>query len=157
MKKKATFAMYIAAYLEKLKQLSKRKVVVICPMGIATSKLLYYKLMNEIPEIEIVQVGSIKQLEEGEIQQMVDSYNLYSAAIRVTIPHVVVSPFLRPEDKKLIKDILKIGKGELTGDIAEEGMFDERLISPQISVNSSREVIKLLGNVLIKMDLQKKD
>jgi len=28
--------------------------------------------MNEIPEIEIVQVGSIKQLEEGEIQQMVD-------------------------------------------------------------------------------------
>lgn len=147
---KGYIAMYIAAYLEKLKQLSKRKVVVICPMGIATSKLLYYKLMNEIPEIEIVQVGSIKQLEEGEIQQMVDLIISTVPLSGVTIPHVVVSPFLRPEDKKLIKDILKIGKGELTGDIAEEGMFDERLISPQISVNSSREVIKLLGNVLIK-------
>jgi PTS system galactitol-specific IIA component len=38
----------------------------------------------------------------------------------------------------------------LTSDIAEESMFDERLIFPQISVNSSRGVIKLLGNALIK-------
>ncbi|RIE16275.1 BglG family transcription antiterminator [Candidatus Cryosericum septentrionale] len=150
---KGYIAMYIAASLEKIKQPTKRKVVVICPMGVATSKLLYYKLTNEIPEIEIVQVGSIKELEEGEIQQIVDliiSTVPLSGVKGVKIPYAVVSPFLRTEDRKLIKEILKIRKGELTSDIAEEGVFDERLIFLQISVNSSREVIKLLGNVLIK-------
>jgi mannitol operon transcriptional antiterminator len=147
---KGYIAMYIAASLEKIKQLSKRKVVVICPMGVATSKLLYYKLTNEIPEIEIVQVGSIKELEEGEIQQIVDLIISTVPLSGVKIPHVVVSPFLRTEDKKLIKEILKIGKGALTSDIAEEGMFDKTLIFPQISVTQSKEVIKLLGNALIK-------
>jgi len=147
---KGYIAMYIAASLEKLKQPSKRKVVVICPMGVATSKLLCYKLLNEIPEIEIVQVGSIKELEEGEIQQIVDLIISTAPLSGVKIPYAVVSPFLRPEDKKLIKEILKIGKEKLISDIAGEGMFDERLIFLQISVNSSREVIKLLGNALIK-------
>jgi mannitol operon transcriptional antiterminator len=147
---KGYIAMYIAASLEKIKQPSKRKVVVICPMGVATSKLLYYKLTNEIPEIEIVQVGSIKELEEGNFTQKVDLIISTVPLSGVKIPHVVVSPFLRPEDKKLIKEILKIGKEALTNDIAEENMFDEGLIFPQISVNSSRKVIKLLGNALIK-------
>jgi mannitol/fructose-specific phosphotransferase system IIA component (Ntr-type)/galactitol-specific phosphotransferase system IIB component len=147
---KGYIAMYIAASLEKLKQPSKRKVVVICPMGVATSKLLYYKLTNEIPEIEIVQVGSIKELEEGEIQQIVDLIISTVPLSGVKIPHVVVSPFLKPEDKKLIKEILKIGKKELTSRTANESMFNNRLIFQQISVNSSRETIKLLGNALIK-------
>jgi mannitol/fructose-specific phosphotransferase system IIA component (Ntr-type)/galactitol-specific phosphotransferase system IIB component len=147
--------MYIAASLEKIKQPSKRKVVVICPMGVATSKLLYYKLTNEIPEIEIVQVGSIKELEEGNFTQKIDLIISTSQLPELKTPYVVVSPFLKPEDKKLIKEILKIGKGALTSDIVEEGMFDERLIFPQMCVNSSREVIKILGNALIRYGFAK--
>ncbi|MGC8721954.1 MAG: BglG family transcription antiterminator [Caldisericaceae bacterium] len=148
-------AMYIAASLEALKQPVRKKVAVICPMGIATSRLLYYKLTNEIPEIEIVQVGSIKELEEGNFTQKVDLIISTMPLSGVKIPHVVVSPFLRTEDKKLIKEILKIGKVAFINDTAEEGMFDERLIFPQISVNSSREVISILADALVKAGFAK--
>ncbi len=147
---KGYIAMYIAVSLEELRKPTKRKVVVICPMGIATSKLLYHKLANEIPEIEIVKVGSIKEFEEERFAKKIDLIISTVPLLGVKIPYVVVSPFLRTEDKKLIKEILKIEKGVFTGDIIGEDIFDERLFFPQISVNSSRQVINLLSNALIK-------
>jgi len=147
---KGYIAMYVAASLEELKQPIKRGVAIICPMGIATSKLLYYKLINEIPEIEIVQVGSIKELEEGPFARKVDLIISTSQLPELKAPYVVVSPFLKPEDKKLIKEILKIGKERLTMNIHEKCFLDEKLLFIQISVNSSREVIRVLGNALIR-------
>lgn len=152
---KGYIAMYVAVSLEKIRQPRKKKVAVICPMGLVTSKLLYYELMNEIPEIEIVQVGPIKELEEGKIQQMVDLIISTVPVYNVNIPHVVVSPMLQQEDKKRIREMLKTGRGNLTGNIAEEGVFDKSLIFPQISVNSSREVIELLESALVKQGFAK--
>lgn len=143
-------AMYIAASLERIRQPTRKKVVVICPMGVATSKLLCYKLLNEIPEIEIVQVGSIKDLEEGDIFQEVDLIISTAPLSEVKIPYAVVSPFLRPEDKKAIEEILRVGKGELASRTTNESMFNDRLIFQQIGVNSSTETIKLLANALIR-------
>lgn len=152
---KGYIAMYIAVSLEKIRQPRKKKVAVICPMGLVTSKLLYYELMNEIPEIEIVQVGPIKELEEGKIQQMVDLIISTVPVYNVNIPHVVVSPMLQQEDKKRIREMLKTGRGNLTGNIAEEDVFDKSLIFPRISVNSSREVIELLESALVKQGFAK--
>jgi mannitol operon transcriptional antiterminator len=152
---KGYIAMYVAICLEKVRQPRKKKVAVICPMGLVTSKLLYYQLMNEIPEIEIVQVGAIKELEEGKIQQMVDLIISTVPVYNVNIPHVVVSPMLQQEDKKRIREMLKTGRGNLMGNIGEEGMFDKSLIFPQISVNSSREVIELLESALVKQGFAK--
>jgi transcriptional antiterminator/mannitol/fructose-specific phosphotransferase system IIA component (Ntr-type) len=152
---KGYIAMYVAICLEKVRQPRKKKVVVICPMGLVTSKLLYYQLMNEIPEIDIVQVGAIKELEEGKIQQMVDLIISTVPVYNVNIPHVVVSPMLQQEDKKRIREMLKTGRGNLMGNIGEEGMFDKSLIFPQISVNSSREVIELLESALVKQGFAK--
>jgi mannitol operon transcriptional antiterminator len=152
---KGYIAMYVAVSLEKIRQPRKKKVAVICPVGLVTSTLLYYELMNEIPEIEIVHVGSIKELEEGKIQQVVDLIISTVPVYNVNIPHVVVSPMLQQEDKKRIREMLKTGRGNLTGNIAEEGVFDKSLIFPQISVNSSREVIELLESALVKQGLAK--
>jgi len=147
---KGYIAMYIAASLEKIRQPRKKKVTIICPIGIVASRLLYYELMNEIPEIEIVQVGSIRELEDKKIQQTVDLIISTVPIYNVDIPHVVVSPMLSPEDKKLIREKLKLGKGELTGDTAEESTFDKRLIFLQIDASSSGEVIRLLGKMLVR-------
>lgn len=103
---KGYIAMYVAASLEKERQPRKKKVAIICPMGLVTSKLLYYEVMNEIPEIEIVQVGPIKELEEGRIQQTVDLIISTVPVYNVDIPHVVVSPVLNQEDKKQIRESL---------------------------------------------------
>lgn len=147
---KGYIAMYIAASLEKIKQPTKRKVVVICPMGVATSKLLYYKLTNEIPEIEIVQVGSIKALEEEDFAQKVDLIISTIQLPELKTHYIVVSPFLRPEDKKIIKEILNIGKGELALNIGGRCLLDEKLSFIQVSFTSSKEAIEFLANALIK-------
>lgn len=142
-------ATYIAALIERLKQQSKRKVAVICPMGVATSKLLYYKLINEIPEIEIVQVGSIKEIEKGENQQGVDFIISTVPLPGTKIPYVVVSPFLGKDDKKIIRDMLRAKEKEIEGPL-ETGILHTELIFPQLSVKSSLEVIQILGSALIR-------
>ncbi len=153
---KGYIAMYVAVSLEKMRQPRKKKVAVICPMGIVTSKLLYYELMNEIPEIEIVQTGPIKELEEGKIEQTVDLIISTVPVYNINIPHVVVSPMLQQEDKKRIREMLKTERENLTSDIAEEGVFKKNLIFPQISASSSKEVIELLEGALVSQGFAKK-
>ena len=142
-------AMYIAASIEKIKRPTKRKVIVICPMGVVTSKLLCYKLTNEIPEIEIVKVGSVKDLQDSNLTQKIDLIISTVPLSGLKIPFVTVSPLLRQEDKKLIKEALKLGKGENAGISNNQALLNNMLIFPQVGVSSSKEVIELLGNALI--------
>jgi activator of the mannose operon, transcriptional antiterminator len=142
-------AMYIAASLEGIGRPARRKVVAICSMGVASSKLLYYKLLGEIPEIQIVQARSIKELEDGGILQEVDLIVSTAPLSGLKIPYVVVSPFLRPEDKRAIEEILRVGKGRLTSRTTNESMLNEGLIFQQVGASSSTEAIILLGNALI--------
>jgi transcriptional antiterminator len=100
-------ALYIAASVEKVRRPAKKRVVVICPMGIATSKLLCYKIAREIPEIEVVQAGSIRQLEEGRVTREVDLIVSTVQLPEIETPSVVVSPFLTTEDKNAIKRLLR--------------------------------------------------
>ena len=142
---KGYIALYIAAALEKIRQSRKKRVAVMCPMGIVTSELLRYELMNEMPEVEIVQVGSIRELKEGRLQQAVDLVISTVPIYNVSMPHAIVSLPLQSKDKQMIREMLEIESG--TGGT---GILDSRLLCPQIDVNSSREVIKLLGNMLVK-------
>lgn len=147
---KGAIAMYVAALLEKARQPCKKKVAVICSMGIVSSKLLYYELTNEIPEVELVQVGSIRELEEGKIQGTVDLIISTVPVYNVNVPHIIVPPILGLKDKRSIRAMLKTGKGDWTGDTAARSIFDRGLICPQVNAGSWREVIKLLGNRLVK-------
>lgn len=142
-------AMHLAASLEKLKKQRKQKIVVICPLGIATSKLLCEELLNEIPEAEIVQVGSIRDIEEGKIQKGADLIISTVPLYGVKLPFVVVSPILRIEDKKIIRDMLK-KRESVSHNESYQSILNSTLILPKMDVSSSSEVIKLLGNTLIK-------
>ena len=142
-------AMYIAASIEKIKQPTKRKVIVICPMGVVTSKLLCYKLTNEIPEIEIVKVGSVKDLQDSNLTQKIDLVISTVPLSGLKIPFVTVSPLLRQEDQKLIKEALRLGKGEKLGISNTQTLLNNTLIFPQVGVGSLKEVIELLGNALL--------
>jgi PTS system galactitol-specific IIA component len=118
-------------------------------MGVVTSKLLCYKLTNEIPEIEIVKVGSVKDLQDSDLTQKVDLIISTVPFSGIKIPFVTVSPLLRQEDQKLIKEALKLGKGENAWISNSQTLLNNTLIFPQVGVGSSKEVIELLGNALL--------
>jgi mannitol/fructose-specific phosphotransferase system IIA component (Ntr-type) len=118
-------------------------------MGVVTSKLLCYKLTNEIPEIEIVKVGSVKDLQDSNLTQKVDLIISTVPLSGIKIPFVTVSPLLRQEDQKLIKEALKLGKGENAWISNSQTLLNNMLIFLQVSATSSKEVIELLGNALL--------
>lgn len=143
-------AIYFAVFLEKLNQPSKKKVAVICPMGVITSKLLRYKLTSEIPEIEVIQGESLEGLEGGMgIQKDVDFVISTAPLANLEIPYVIVSPFLTSEDKKLIKAVLRTDRKKSLSRTTEDALNDN-LLMLQVDVGSSEEIIELLGSALVK-------
>jgi len=150
-------AIYFAVFLEKLNQPSKKKVAVICPMGVITSKLLRYKLASEIPEAEVVQGESLEGLNGGkEIQKEVDFIISTTPLPNIEIPYVIVSPFLTAEDKKLIKAMLRIDRKKSLGNTSKDSLNDD-LILLQVEAGSSEEVIELLGRALVKHGFARRD
>jgi mannitol/fructose-specific phosphotransferase system IIA component (Ntr-type) len=106
-------------------------------------------LTNEIPEIEIVKVGSVKDLQDSNLTQKIDFIISTVPLSGLKIPLVTVSPLLRQEDQKLIKEALKLGKGENAGISNTQTLLNNMLIFLQVSAMSSKEVIELLGNALL--------
>jgi transcriptional antiterminator len=150
-------AIYFAVFLEKLNQPSKKRVAVICPMGVITSKLLRYKLTSEIPEVEVIQGESLEGLKGGkEIQKDVDFIISTAPLANIKIPYVIVSPFLTQEDKKLIKAMLRTDKKKSLSRTTEDSLNDNLLLL-QVEADSSVEIIGLLGNALVKYGYARSD
>jgi len=143
-------AMYIAMAIEKLKRQKKTKVVLICPMGIATSKLLYFELINQMPEVEVLQINSFKDILEGKLDPAIDLIVSTVPLPDIKIPNVVVSPFLNNDDKKIIREALRIKKQNTKAHfcLGSGDNLDESIIFVNIETNSDTEIIKLLGHAL---------
>ena len=150
-------AIYFAFFLEKLNQPSKKKVAVICPMGVITSKLLRYKLTSEMREVEVIQGESLEGLKGGkEIQKDVDFIISTTPLANIKIPYVIVSPFLTGEDKKLIKAMLRTDKKKSLTRTTED-VLNDNLLLLQVEADSSVEIIELLGNALVKYGYARSD
>lgn len=154
-------AMYLAMAVEKARhqKRKRKKVVVICAMAMATSSLLFWKLLNEMPDIDVVQVGSYKDILEGKIDLDIDLIISTIPLPQLNIPHVVISPFLSTKEKEVIRKILGIAKYKLEypSVLGIENVLEEKLIFVNIELKNSKEVIKLLGGALIKNKYVKND
>lgn len=146
---KKYIALYVAACLEKVRDTQRKKVAVVCPLGIVSSELLYYRLKNEMPEMEITQVGSIRELSRTEILDSVDFIISTVPVHDLVIPHVVVSPVLGIEDKRLIRKMLA-SRTSVAGRSGTPNLLDERLICAQVDARSPRAVIELLSGLLVQ-------
>ena len=154
-------AMYLAMAVEKTRhqKRKRKKVVVICAMAMATSSLLFWKLLNEMPDIDVVQVGSYKDIVEGKIDLDIDLIISTIPLPQLKIPHVVISPFLNTKEKEGIRKILGIVRHSLEHPsvLDVESVLEEKLIFVNIELKNSKEVIKLLGGALIKNKYVKND
>jgi transcriptional antiterminator len=146
-------AMYIAVASEKVRheRVKRKKVAVVCSMAVGTSSLLFWRIMNEMPEIDVVQVGSYKDIVEGKIEPNLDLVISTIPLPNIGVPYVVVSPFLNPDERKEIREKLGIAKKtKILSFSSVEEALDEELICIDLTARDYKEVIRIVGNRLIE-------
>jgi len=147
-------AMYIAMAIEKIKHQKKKrkKVAVICAMAIGASSLLFWRVLNEMPDIDVIQVGSYKDIVEGKIDPNIDLIISTIPLPETKIPHIVVSPFLNAKERKTIREILDIAKYRWKyPSVAKIGeILDTKIIFANVKVEKAKDIIKILGEALVK-------
>jgi mannitol operon transcriptional antiterminator len=92
-------AMYLRAALERLRSAPRCRVLVICPMGAATSQLLASRLGAEFPQLEVVDVLSIREFLARPLTEA-DAVisTVRSLPVQIRLPMIHVSPLLPRED-----------------------------------------------------------
>jgi len=90
------------------------KALVICPTGIGTSKMLASRVKKEIPEIDTIDISSIKEI--GEKLDLED-YDVILSTVRlpfISTEYVLVNPLLSEENIDTIKEYLQNHLDSLT-------------------------------------------
>ncbi len=90
------------------------KALVICPTGIGTSKMLASRIKKEIPEIDSIDIRSIKEI---TTQVDLSVYDLIISTVRLPFMHVeyiLVNPLLSKENISTIKTFLQNNLENLT-------------------------------------------
>ena len=152
-------AMYIATAVEKIKhtRIKRKKIAVVCAMAMGTSSLLFWRLLNEMPDLDVVQVGSYKDIVEGKLSKEVDLVVSTIPLPPLQVPHIVVSPFLNSDERREIREILGIAKGKCpypSKDKVSE-ILDRSVIIPQLKAANWKEAVSVLGEQLFKKGLVK--
>lgn len=127
------------------------KVVIVCPTGIGTSKLLAVKIEQSFQNIHVIEVISaihinVERLKQKGIDFIISTVELPSVAY----PNICVSPMLREEDVMLLKDMVKQAlltpKIEVKEEIAQKPALSEKIGNIQ-AIGS--QILKLLADVKI--------
>ncbi|WP_164906146.1 BglG family transcription antiterminator [Thermoanaerobacterium thermosaccharolyticum] len=98
--------MHVGAAIERQRTEKKLKALVICPNGIGTAKILSEKLKSVFPEIDSIDIGSIREKDEA------NDYNLIISTVKLYDNDesndniIIVSPFLTLADIKKIREYI---------------------------------------------------
>lgn len=111
--------MHIGAALERQnKHEKKNSMLIICPNGMSTAKMLYHKIRNEFPEFETIDICSLRDMHD----KIKDGYTMVVSTVNIEpkiLPDLtVISPFLPNEDIEKVRETLaRAGK---EGDFKKE-------------------------------------
>lgn len=147
----AYLALYLEAFLERQRtNHSRLRVIIVCSTGLGSAQLLAAKVRKEFPELQIVGVLSIQELQTKSLRNV----DLVISTIQIQlsrIPTVVVSPLLEGEELQSIKNMVQQSK------YAQKTKNSEfkKLIFPEMTfanspLSSWQEVIQFIGEKLIK-------
>ncbi len=152
-------AMYIAMAIEKIryKRRQRKKVAIVCTMAIGTSGLLFWRLLNEFPELNVVQIGSYEDIINKKMEEDLDLIISTIPLPDLSIPHIVVSPFLNQEEQNRIRKTLGITRKSYIYNNSKDQIIDENLIIPNLEADTWKKVIKILGEVLYVHGYVKKE
>lgn len=108
--------MHIGAAIERQQGIqSKLRVLVICPNGISTVKILCGKLKTKFPEIDEIDACSLREMDE----KLKESYDLVLSTVDVNKKSfndiLFISPFLPSKDVERVGALIKNKMGESGG------------------------------------------
>ena len=98
-------AMHFAAAAEKLQTAEQRiTVVVVCPTGMGTSKMLAANLMRSFHNIEIRKIVSAFNIDPVKLREEGVDLILSTVTLHTDFPYLCVSPILQAQDKLLLQN-----------------------------------------------------
>ena len=140
-------AMHFAAAAERLqKNARKVAVVVVCPMGIASSRMLAASLVKSFPEVEIRHISSAFSIDEVQLKKEGIDLIISTAEIRTNFPHLCVNKVLQVQDKMMVKNALnEINRGHLQDRISRKTGIPSNLSMDNIRTLSAlgTEIVEL--------------
>lgn len=145
-------AIHIGAALERQK--INTKAIIVCSSGVGTSQLVSVRLGKAIPNLDIVDVISLHEVEniENKNFDIVISTVPFEYSLK---PVVQISPFVEERDiekiKKWIKNIEGIRKPDKK--ILDDTLgifFSPSLIFPKLNLKTREEVINVLGDYMLE-------
>jgi transcriptional antiterminator/mannitol/fructose-specific phosphotransferase system IIA component (Ntr-type) len=146
---KGYIAVYIKVALEKNR--SKKKVIILCPSGLITSNLIYFRLKNEMPELDVALVSSLEDFSKAECGYSADLIVSTVSVPNSNIPSVVVSPLLTQEDKNMIREKLQSNEGKRMNVSWEMPLLiNQDLIFTNLGFCSYNELLLYLGTKLFE-------
>ena len=134
-------ALHFVAAMERLRapQSNRKKVIVVCGEGVATSWLVVSKLQVEVPEVEVVEITSILNLSRrrsigGEIDGIISTVPLQIAGF----PIIHINPLVTPLDIKNIRFQLRIDEHAASGSLDEISQIDGPSLASLIDADKIR-------------------
>ena len=127
----AYLAMHFGAAMERTMQESKTvSVVVVCPTGVGTARILEAGLKKEFPDINVVGAISAFQIDTEQLRQ--DGIDLIISTVRLDTdyPWLCVSPILQPQDKRELESRLAMhrAKPRMIASPRRRAMTDEDIV-----------------------------
>jgi len=113
--------MHIGAALERQQKNEKKiSMLIICPNGMSTAKMLYHKIRNEFANLETIEICSLRDMHDkikNDYTMVVSTVNIEH---KIAPELVVISPFLPKEDIEKIKTIINkmVKEGVLQKDVS---------------------------------------
>lgn len=142
--------LYFCRSLEKSHQLAEARILVVCNTGRGASKLLAARIMNNMPEVHIV--GMIPILDLERQSDLIDNVDLILSTIPlhqdIQKPVVLVSPFVSEQEMLKIKEVIIEGKTHGRASIADATDLLNSLITQYVPGNKVNEFSAKLGNLI---------
>ena len=100
-------AMHFGAVLEECEKTRRRlRAVVVCPMGLATSRFLTSQLDREFPLIAVERMCPLRGLDTGTLRREGVGLIISTVPLRVDFPHIVVNTVLQEKDRILLQNAI---------------------------------------------------
>jgi len=140
-------AIHFAAAAERLsKKAGRVAVAVVCPLGIASSKMLAASLLRAFPEIEIRKITSAFSINEKQLRDEGIDVIISTAEISTSFPNIHVGKVLQAQDKMRIQNTLsEINRGRI-----QERMGRKSLGQASISFDNIRKIAGL-GTEIVEL------
>ena len=104
-------AMHFGAVLEECEKTRRRlRAVVVCPMGMATSRFLTSQLDREFPDIAVERMCPMRGLDAAALRAEGIGLIISTVRLHIDFPHIVVSAVLQEKDRILLQNAVEANR-----------------------------------------------